>query len=152
MRQSSSQVQLLLVLLFLGLFFSLSFVVEIRYGVHRHITALQAKRCRSVFAGRTIAETIGVQEKSMRSLTPEVLAREFKQTDSEPPDGRITKDESCGPYWRLASRLARSISLTFTLFLLPSIPTRVDTLISWSFAPSWNSFSMVSTPRLELLV
>lgn len=61
------------------------------YGVHRYLQAQQAKRYRTVFAKR-IADTISVR-KSMRSLSPEAMAAEFKKIDSETPDGRISKKE-----------------------------------------------------------
>eukprot|EP00541_Cyclophora_tenuis_P017445 CAMPEP_0116557396 /NCGR_PEP_ID=MMETSP0397-20121206/9217_1 /TAXON_ID=216820 /ORGANISM="Cyclophora tenuis, Strain ECT3854" /LENGTH=314 /DNA_ID=CAMNT_0004082849 /DNA_START=1 /DNA_END=946 /DNA_ORIENTATION=- len=61
------------------------------YLVHRHLQAQQAKRYRSVFAGR-IADTIQVRS-SMRSLTADTLADEFNKIDSGVKDGKISKEE-----------------------------------------------------------
>lgn len=61
------------------------------YMVHRWLVARQASRYRAAFANR-IAQTISVQ-KSMRSLTPELLANEFRKIDSGTPDGKIDKEE-----------------------------------------------------------
>jgi hypothetical protein len=61
------------------------------YLIHLYLAAQQAKRYRTIFAMR-IADTIQVR-KSMRSLTPEILAKEFKQIDSQTQDGQITKEE-----------------------------------------------------------
>jgi len=61
------------------------------YSVHVYLVNQQKHRYRAAIAQR-IVETIEVQ-KSMRSLSPELLAAEFKKIDSETPDGRITKDE-----------------------------------------------------------
>jgi hypothetical protein len=61
------------------------------YLLHLYRVTQQAKRYRAIFAER-IADTIQVP-KSMRSLTPEILAKEFKKIDSETQDGQITKEE-----------------------------------------------------------
>jgi hypothetical protein len=61
------------------------------YLFHLYLASKQAKRYRTIFAAR-IADTIQVR-KSMRSLTPEILAKEFKNIDSQTQDGQITKEE-----------------------------------------------------------
>jgi len=66
-------------------------LVAVLYAIHRYLVAQQAKRYRITFAKR-IADTINVQS-SVRSLSPEALAEEFKQIDSKVQDGKLSKDE-----------------------------------------------------------
>jgi len=66
-------------------------LVAVLYAIHRYLVAQQAQRYRTAFAKR-IADTINVQG-SVRSLSPEALANEFKQIDSKVQDGKLSKDE-----------------------------------------------------------
>jgi len=69
--------------------FVISFVAL--FGVHRYLVAQQSKRFRTMFA-RRIADTIQLRG-SVRSLTPDALADEFKRIDAGVQDGRISKEE-----------------------------------------------------------
>jgi hypothetical protein len=60
------------------------------YALHVWRTDQQAKRYKRMFAKR-MADTIDVRA-SMRLLSPEALASEFKKIDSESPNGLISKE------------------------------------------------------------
>jgi len=66
-------------------------LVIVLYLIHLYLVQQQAKRYRTVFAKR-IADTINVRG-SMRSLSPEALAKEFETIDASVRDGKISKDE-----------------------------------------------------------
>jgi hypothetical protein len=65
-------------------------LIAVLYGLHVWRTKQQAKRYKTMFAMR-IADTIDVRA-SMRLLSPEALAVEFKKIDSESPNGNISKE------------------------------------------------------------
>jgi hypothetical protein len=86
------------------------------YGLHVMRAKHQERRYKTKFAKR-IANTIS-RRVSMRQLTPEALASEFKKIDSESPDGAISKE---GLWNFLSSGKAgeHSRSLFSTLLLRP---------------------------------
>ena len=67
-------------------FLCLIFLVVLKY-----LAVRQAHRYRAIFA-RRIAETINVRG-SVRALSPEALADEFKRIDADVKDGKLSKEE-----------------------------------------------------------
>jgi hypothetical protein len=66
-------------------------LIGMLYYCHVMRVKQQERRYKTKFAKR-IADTISLRV-SMRQLTPEALASEFKKIDSETQDGQITKEE-----------------------------------------------------------
>ena len=67
------------------------FLCLIFLAILKYLAVLQAQRYRTIFA-RRIAETINVHG-SMRALSPEALADEFKRIDADIKDGKLSKGE-----------------------------------------------------------
>jgi hypothetical protein len=72
---------------------SIMLLVAALYALHVMRTKQRERRYKTKFA-RRIADTIDlrVNRASMRQLTPEALAKEFKKIDSETPGGNILKE------------------------------------------------------------
>jgi hypothetical protein len=69
---------------------SIMLLVAALYALHVMRTKQRERRYKTKFA-RRIADTIDLRA-SMRQLTPEALAKEFKKIDSEAPGGNILKE------------------------------------------------------------
>jgi hypothetical protein len=69
---------------------SIMLLVAALYALHVMRTKQRERRYKTKFA-RRIADTIDLRA-SMRQLTPEALAKEFKKIDSETPGGNISKE------------------------------------------------------------
>ena len=67
------------------------FLCLIFLAILKYLVVRQAQRYRTIFA-RRIAETINVRG-SMRTLSPEALADEFKCIDADVKDGKLSKEE-----------------------------------------------------------
>jgi len=66
-------------------------LVAVLYAIHLILQKQQERRFRTIFAKR-IAETIKVRG-SMRTLSPEALADEFRRIDQGVQDGKLSREE-----------------------------------------------------------